>query len=81
MQLHSTPWEKKAEGLKKIRSDYENMQRRLNIALKKIELMAAEVRFSTTIRILFELSIIGIKDSTSEDTWPLGKALLSCNAS
>ena len=42
--LHSSPWESKAESLKKIRSDYESMQRKLNIALKKLEMMAAEVR-------------------------------------
>ena len=44
VRLHSTPWEEKTEGLKKIRTDYENMQRRINIALKKIEMMSAEVR-------------------------------------
>lgn len=41
--LHSSSWEKKAESLKKIRSDYEGMQRRLSIALKKLEMMSAEV--------------------------------------
>lgn len=45
-QLHSSPWETKAEGLKKIRSDYESMKRKLNIALKKMEMMSVEV--STT---------------------------------
>lgn len=41
--LHSSPWEKKAESLKKTRSDYESMQRRLSIALKRLEMMSVEV--------------------------------------
>ena len=40
---HSGSWEEKTESIKKVRSDYENMQRRLNIATKRIEMMAAEV--------------------------------------
>lgn len=42
--LHSVPWEMRTEGLKRVRSDYESMQRKFNIALKKLEMMAAEVR-------------------------------------
>ena len=42
--LHSSPWEKNAEGLKRIRSDYESMKRKLSIALKKLEIMGSEVR-------------------------------------
>ena len=42
-RLHSGLWEKEAEGMKKVRSDYENMQRRLNIATRRIEMMSAEV--------------------------------------
>lgn len=41
---HSSSWEKKAESLQKIRSDYDSMHRRLNIALKKLEMTAMEVR-------------------------------------
>ena len=33
----------KAVGMKKVREDYQNMQRRLNIATKRIEMMSAEV--------------------------------------
>lgn len=42
-RLHSAPWEEKGEVLKRLRTDYESMQRQLNIALRKIEMMAAEV--------------------------------------
>ena len=42
-KLHSGSWEEKAEGMKKVRADYQNMQRRLNIATKRIEMMSAEV--------------------------------------
>lgn len=42
-RLHSTPGEEKGEVLKRLRTDYESMQRQLNIALRKIEMMAAEV--------------------------------------
>lgn len=42
-KLHSSSWEEKAAGMKKVREDYQNMQRRLNIATKRIEMMSAEV--------------------------------------
>lgn len=42
-KLHSGSWEEKAVGMKKVRADYQNMQRRLNIATKRIEMMSAEV--------------------------------------
>ena len=42
-KLHSGSWEEKAVGMKKVREDYQNMQRRLNIATKRIEMMSAEV--------------------------------------
>ena len=42
-KLHSGSWEEKAASMKKVRSDYENMQRRLQIATKRIEMMSAEV--------------------------------------
>ena len=40
---YSTPWEQKSKVLQTLRQDYESMQRQLGIALKKIEMMAAEV--------------------------------------
>ena len=43
-RLHSGSWEERAEGMKRVRSDYESMQRRLNIATRRIEMMSAEVR-------------------------------------
>ena len=43
-KLHSGSWDEKAVSMKKVRADYENMQRRLNIATKRIEMMSAEVR-------------------------------------
>ena len=42
-RLHSGSWEERAEGMKKIKSDYESMKRRLNIATKRIEMMSGEV--------------------------------------
>ena len=42
-RVHSTSWEEKGEVMKKLRTDFESMQRQLSIALKKIEMMAAEV--------------------------------------
>ena len=42
-RLHSGSWEERAEGMKKVKSDYQNMQRRLNIATRRIEMMSAEV--------------------------------------
>ena len=42
-RLHSGSWEEKTEGMKKVKSDYESMRRRLNIATKRIEMMAGEV--------------------------------------
>ena len=42
-KLHSGSWEEKAVSMKKVRADYQNMQRRLNIATKRIEMMSAEV--------------------------------------
>ncbi len=44
VRQHSTPWEERADSLKGIRSDYDSMRTKLSIALKKIELMSAEVR-------------------------------------
>ena len=41
---YSSSWEEKGAGLRKLRDDYERKQRQLNIALKRIEMMAAEVR-------------------------------------
>ena len=42
-RLHSISWEERMAGMKKVKSDYESMQTRLNIALKRIEMMAGEV--------------------------------------
>ncbi len=43
VKQHSTPWQERADSLKSIRSDYESMRNKLGIAVKRIELMAAEV--------------------------------------
>ncbi len=44
VRQYSQPWEKdKSKLLQKLRGDYEGMRRQLSIALKKIEMMAAEV--------------------------------------
>ena len=42
-RVHSTSWEEKGEVMRKLRTDFESMQRQLSIALKRIEMMAAEV--------------------------------------
>ena len=51
-KLHSGSWEEKAVGMKKVRADYQNMQRRLNIATKRIEMMSAEVYIASYHNIL-----------------------------
>lgn len=59
--IHSSPWLEKTKNLKQIRSDYETMQRKLNIAVKKIELMSVEVRVQTTY--LHSLLVLIIPDT------------------
>lgn len=41
--LYSGPWEESSELLKRHREEQESMKRKLGIALKRIEMMAAEV--------------------------------------
>ena len=49
VKVNSGPWLEKGAGLAKLRDDYNSMQRRFNIALKRIELMAAKVRLRSTL--------------------------------
>ena len=44
--LYSVAWEEKSEGLKQRQQEQESLKRKLGIALKKIEMMAAEVGYS-----------------------------------
>ncbi|ESP03994.1 hypothetical protein LOTGIDRAFT_230267 [Lottia gigantea] len=41
VQVYSTPWEEKSAALKKLHDDYENKQRQLNIAIKRLQLVDA----------------------------------------
>ena len=49
VKVNSGTWLEKGAGLAKLRDDYNSMQRRFNIALKRIELMAAKVRLKSTV--------------------------------
>lgn len=41
VRVYSTPWEEKSAALKKLHEDYENKQRQLNIAVKRLQLVDA----------------------------------------
>ncbi|XP_050390798.2 uncharacterized protein LOC126809962 [Patella vulgata] len=41
VHVYSTPWEEKSAALKKLHDDYENKQRQLNIAIKRLQLVDA----------------------------------------
>lgn len=43
VRVYSTPWEEKSAALKKLHEDYENKQRQLNIAVKRLQLVDAHV--------------------------------------
>ncbi|XP_013412001.1 histone-lysine N-methyltransferase SETD1B-A [Lingula anatina] len=41
VRVYSTPWEEKSAALKKLHEDYENKQRQLNVAIKRLQLVDA----------------------------------------
>jgi len=43
VQEHSGSWEKKSEGLKKIRQDYDGMKRKMNVTLQMMQGLSAQV--------------------------------------
>lgn len=58
VRVYSTPWEEKSAALKKLHEDYENKQRQLNIAVKRLQLVDAHVRcvcFKNYIKIYFRI--------------------------
>ena len=40
---YAHPWEEKSDALKKMRTEYENKERQLSVALRKLELLAVKV--------------------------------------
>ena len=43
VRLYSTPWEDKSTALKKLHDDYEGKKTQLNIAIKRLEFIDAQV--------------------------------------
>ena len=43
VHIYSTPWEEKSAALKKLHDDYNSKKAQLNIALKKLEMIDAQV--------------------------------------
>lgn len=44
VRQYAAPWEEKSDALKKMRTEYENKDRQLSVALRKLELLAVKVQ-------------------------------------